>query len=171
MAAGVGADGGLVGDVQPAGGVEEVRRRQPQQQSVTWFARYGGSTRSVPRTWAEFDTYWDQVLTHQPVRHRTVAYGVGYAVKGWPRPGRVPAPVWAVVRHPLDRVSALITIGGLPPRARELLGLPWSDAQERRHRRLARAVRRLDPVLRRLPRSVTLHPIAAGAFARVSACR
>jgi uncharacterized protein (DUF2236 family) len=135
-------------------------------ESVTWFARYGVSARSVPRTWAEFDAYWEDALANRLVRHKTAAYGVGYATKGWPKPGRIPGPVWAVVKRPVNALSAFITIGGMPDRGREILGLPWTDDQERRYRRFARRVRALDPFVRRLPRRWTLHPIAARAFDR-----
>jgi len=138
-------------------------------ESVTWFERYGVSARDVPRTWAEFDVYWERMLAERLVRHRTAAYGVGYATKGWPRPAALPAPVWAVLSRPLNSVSAFITIGGMPERGRELLDLPWTPGQERAYRRFARGVRALDPVVRRLPRSLTMHPIAARAFARASA--
>ncbi|MEJ7832213.1 MAG: oxygenase MpaB family protein [Nocardioides sp.] len=135
-------------------------------ESVTWFERYGVSARGIPRTWAEFDAYFHTMLDDELVRHRTAAYGIGYATRGWPRPRRVPAMVWALVRRPLDAMSTLVTIGGMPPRGRHLLGLPWSVGQERRYRRLAGAVRRLDPLIRRLPPRFRLHPIAARAFAR-----
>lgn len=135
-------------------------------ESVTWFERYGVSARGIPATWAEFEAYWDDALDHRLVAHRTAAYGVGYTIKGWPRPKRVPRPVWWVVSRPLDAVSSSLTIGGLPPRAREILGLPWDDTRERRYQRFARTVRALDPVYRRLPARARLHPIAARAFAR-----
>ncbi|MDQ4053105.1 MAG: DUF2236 domain-containing protein [Actinomycetota bacterium] len=137
-------------------------------ESLTWFARYGVSARSTPRTWAEFEAYWDDALAHRLVRHRTAAYGVGYATKGWPRPRQVPAPVWFVIERPINSLSALVTIGGMPARGREILGLPWSEQQERRYRRFARGVRALDPLVRRLPRRWTMHPIAARAFERES---
>ena len=136
-------------------------------ESVTWYERYGVSApRGAPTTWAEFCAYWDDVLEHRLVKHRTAAYGVGYATKGWPRPRRVPAPVWLLVRGPLNTLSSFLTIGGLPPRARALLELPWDDRRERRYRRFARAVRALHPVLRRVPARLGLHPIAARAYAR-----
>jgi uncharacterized protein (DUF2236 family) len=135
-------------------------------ESVTWFERYGVSARGIPTTWAEFDAYWADALERRLVKHRTAAYGVGYATKGWPRPARVPRVVWWLVRCPVDAASASLTIGGLPPRAREILGLPWDDVRERRYRRFARLVRALHPVIRRLPPRLRLHPIAARAFAR-----
>lgn len=135
-------------------------------ESVVWFERYGVSARDVPRTWAAFSEYWDQMLAEELVAHRTAKYGVGYATKGWPRPRALPAPVWSVLGPGIDAPSAFLTIGGLPPRARELLELPWSQAQERRYQRFAAGVRAIDPVWRRLPGALRLHPIAAAAFRR-----
>ena len=135
-------------------------------ESITWFERYGVSARGIPTTWSEFEAYWDDALDHRLVKHRTAAYGVGYATKGWPRPARVPRPLWWLVRRPVNAVSAFLTIGGMPERARELLDLPWDGVRERRYRRFARLVRGLDPMVRRLPPRMRLHPIAARAFAR-----
>ncbi len=135
-------------------------------ESLTWFERYGVSARDIPTTWAEFEAYWQDALEHRLVRHRTAAYGVGYATKGWPRPRQLPAVVWWLVRGPVNALSSFVTIGGMPPRSREILGLPWDESRERRYRRFAAAVRSLDPLLRRLPSRIRLHPIAARAFAR-----
>lgn len=137
-------------------------------ESVTWFARYGVSARSVPRTWAEFDAYFDETLATRLVKHRTASYGVGYAVKGWPRPARVHPLLWWFVRRPLDAVSASVTIGGMPQKGREILDLPWDAARERRYRRFATVVRAADPLIRRLPRRLTMHPIAVAGFSRVA---
>ena len=149
--------------IRPLGRAE---KDQIIAESVTWFERYDVSARGIPTTWAAFEAYWDDALEHRLVRHRTAAYGVGYATKGWPRPARVPRPLWWLVRRPVDAISSSLTIGGLPPRAREILGLPWDDDRERRYRRVARLVRALDPLVRRLPPRLRLHPIAARAFAR-----
>jgi uncharacterized protein (DUF2236 family) len=139
-------------------------------ESVTWYHRYGVSApQGMPTTWSEFRAYWDDALARRLVKHRTAAYGVGYATKGWPRPTKVPRALWWVVRRPVNAVSGSLTIGGLPPEAREILDLPWDDARERRYRRFARVVRGLDPVVRRLPPRARLHPIAARAFAREGA--
>jgi len=146
--------------------LDEADRDRIVAESVTWFERYGVSSRGIPTTWAEFDAYFRRRLERDLVRHRTAAYGVGYATKGWPRPSRVPRPVWWLVRRPVNRFSSFLTIGGLPERARDLLGLPWDERRERRYRRFCRAVRALDPVLRRLPRRARMHPIAVRAYAR-----
>lgn len=138
-------------------------------ESVTWYRRYGVSEqigRPLPSTWAEFTGYWDTMMADEVVGHRIARYGVGYATKGWPRPAQVPRPVWWVVRRPLDKVSSFLTIGGMPERGRELLDLPWSARQQASYDRFARVVRALHPVVRRLPRRLSMAPIAARAFAR-----
>lgn len=144
----------------------DAEKEQLFAESITWFERYGVSATGTPRTYAEFCAYWDHALAQRLVAHRTAAYGVGYVTKGWPRPKKVPAPVWAVVKHPINSVSAFITTGGMPERAREILGLPWDEKRERRYQRFAALVRALDPAYRRLPAKVRVHPIALRAFER-----
>jgi uncharacterized protein (DUF2236 family) len=56
----------------------------------------------------------------------------------------VPSLVWRLVSPAFNPVAAFLTTGGLP-RARTLLGLAWSDRQERRYQRFA-AVWRSQPV-------------------------
>jgi uncharacterized protein (DUF2236 family) len=133
---------------------------------LTWFERYGVSARNLPTTWAEFEQYWDQALAERLVAHRTAAYGVGYATKGWPRPKKVPAALWFVLKRPINAISSSITIGGMPERGREILDLPWDEKRERNYRRFARASRALSPVYAKLPGKFRMHPIALRAFKR-----
>ena len=149
--------------IRPLGRAE---KEQIFGESVTWWERYGVSSRGTPQTYDEFEAYFEQALERRLVPHRTATYGVGYATKGWPRPARVPRPVWFLVRRPLDAVSSSLTIGGLPPRAREVLGLPWDAARERRYRRFARVVRAMDGAYARLPAKYRVHAIPRRAYRR-----
>jgi uncharacterized protein (DUF2236 family) len=142
-----------------------AERERLVAESVTWFERYGVSARGIPRTWAEFSAYFDRMLEERLVAHRTATYGVGYATKGWPRPKGFSRWAWWLVRRPLDAVSSSLTIGGMPPRAREILGLPWDEVRERRYRRFARVCRALAPAYDRLPARWRMHPIARRAYA------
>lgn len=146
--------------------LSEAEKAQIFEESVTWFERYGVSSRSTPQTYDDFVAYFDDTLERRLVAHRTATYGVGYATKGWPRPKRIPRPVWWLVRRPLNAVSASITIGGMPPRGREILGMPWSAQQERRYRRFASVCRALHPLYLRLPGRYRMHPIPLRAFQR-----
>jgi uncharacterized protein (DUF2236 family) len=114
-------------------------------ESKTWYRRYGVSDRPMPADYDEFVRYWDHMLDNVMVDHPTAKYGVGYVTKGFPCPNGVPSLVWRLVSPAFNPVAAFLTTGGLPPRARILLGLPWSDRQERRYQRFA-AVWRSRPV-------------------------
>ncbi|MDQ6641995.1 MAG: DUF2236 domain-containing protein [Actinomycetota bacterium] len=149
--------------------LSEAEKEQIFRESITWFDRYGLRAPRTPQTYAEFRAYFDDALACRLVAHRTASYGVGYATKGWPRPEHLPRPVWWLIRRPVDAISSSITVGGMPPPAREILGLPWDERRERRYRRFAAAMRRLRPVIDLLPRSRRMHPIPAAAFRRAEA--
>jgi uncharacterized protein (DUF2236 family) len=149
--------------------IKRLSRAEKEQvfaESITWYGRYGVSSRGTPRTYAEFESYFAQALEERLVAHRTAAYGVGYATKGWPRPRRIPAPVWWLVRRPANAVSSSLTIGGMPRRGREILGLPWDASRERRYQRFARLSRALDGAYRRLPGRLRVHVIPLRAYVR-----
>ena len=124
------------------------------------------SSRGTPQTYAEFVDYFEHALEERLVAHRTASYGVGYATKGWPRPKRIPAPVWWLVRRPVNAISSSLTIGGMPPRGREILGLPWDATRERRYQRFASMSRALNGLYDRLPGRYRMHPIPLRAFKR-----
>jgi uncharacterized protein (DUF2236 family) len=144
----------------------EQEKAQIFAESVTWFDRYGVSAHGTPRTYTEFTAYFERMLAEELVGHRIAVYGVGYARKGWPRPTTVHPALWWLVRRPVNAVSAFVTIGGLPPGARQLLGLSWDDRRERRYQRFARVCRALDTVYSRLPGKYRMHVIPLRAFQR-----
>ncbi|VEG45767.1 FadD27 [Mycolicibacterium flavescens] len=120
--------------------VKRLSREEKEQiylESKTWYRRYGVSDRPMPPTYDEFERYWDRMLDEIVVAHKTAVYGVGYVTKGFPRPKGVPAWAWKPIAPVFNPLAAFLTTGGLPPRARELLQLPWSERQERRYQRFA----------------------------------
>lgn len=70
------------------------------------------------------------------------------------RPGRA---LWRLVRAPISRVTIHQTTWQLRPAVRELLGLDWTVRDERRARRVARAIRAASAVT---PRPLRLLPPA-----------
>jgi uncharacterized protein (DUF2236 family) len=115
----------------------QAEKEQIYFESKTWYRRYGVSDRPMPANYQEFERYWDRMLDEIVVAHPTAKYGVGYVTKGFPCPKAVPAWLWRVIAPVFNPAAAFLTTGGLPPRARTLLGLPWSDRQERRYQRFA----------------------------------
>jgi uncharacterized protein (DUF2236 family) len=114
-----------------------AEKEQIYLESKTWYRRYGVSDRPMPANYAEFERYWDRMLDEIVVAHPTARYGVGYVTKGFPCPKAVPAWLWRMIAPVFNPVAAFLTTGGLPPRARTLLGLPWSHCEERRYQRFA----------------------------------
>jgi uncharacterized protein (DUF2236 family) len=120
--------------------VKRLSREEKEQiylESKTWYRRYGVSERAMPADYAQFERYWDKMLEEIVVAHPTAMYGVGYVTKGFPCPKGVPPALWRVIAVVFDPLAAFLTTGGMPPRARVLLGLPWSDRKERRYQRFA----------------------------------
>ncbi len=151
--------------------VKRLSREEKEQiylESKTWYRRYGVSERAMPADYAEFERYWDRMIEEIVVAHPTARYGVGYVTKGYPCPKGVPKPLWRVVAAVFNPLAAFLTTGGMPPRTRELLGLPWSQRQERRHQRFA-SLWRSRPVnwlWDHLPMGVRYNKFAQAGYAR-----
>lgn len=120
--------------------VKRLTREEKEQiylESKTWYRRYGVSDRPMPADYDEFERYWNRMIDEIVVAHPTAKYGVGYVTKGFPRPKGVSPMLWRVIAPVFNPVAAFLTTGGMPPRTRGLLGLPWSQRQERCYQRFA----------------------------------
>jgi len=143
-------------------------REQIYLESKTWYRRYGVSDRPMPASNAEFEQYWDRMMEQVVVAHPSAKYGVGYVTKGFPSPKAVHPLVWRLVEPIFNPLAAFLTTGGLPPRARDLLQLPWTDTQESRYQRFT-AMCRSQPVnwiWDRLPMRVRYSGYAVQGYAR-----
>lgn len=148
--------------------LSDAEKEQIYLESKTWYRRYGVSDRVMPATYADFQAYWERMLDRIVVAHPTAKYGVGYVTKGFPRPNGVHPLVWRVVSVGFNPLAAFLTTGGLPPQARRLLDLPWTDRQERRYQRFA-ALWRSAPVnwlWDRLPMTIRYNGYAQRGYAR-----
>ena len=147
----------------------EAEREQIYLESKTWYRRYGVSDRPMPADYAGFQAYWDRMMDEILVPHQTAQYGVGYVTKGFPRPKGVSPLAWRLVAPVFNPVAAFITTGGMPPRARDMLGLPWSERKERGYQAFA-ALWRSRPVnwlWDRLPMHVRYNTFAQEGYGRV----
>jgi uncharacterized protein (DUF2236 family) len=146
----------------------QAEKEQIYLESKTWYRRYGVSDRPMPANYAEFERYWDRMMDEIVVAHPTAKYGVGYVTKGFPCPKAVSPALWRVIAVVFNPVAAFLTTGGLPPRARDLLGLPWSERQERRYQRFAAfwRSRPVNWVWDHLPMGVRYNGYALKGYAR-----
>jgi uncharacterized protein (DUF2236 family) len=98
--------------------------------------------KEIPPTYDDYLARFDDVVANTLVAHPT-AYEFLAATRHVPPPPGLPAwlrPVWRVAALVPGRAQHFVTVGTLPPRAREILGLPWTDRDERRLRLLGRIV-------------------------------
>jgi uncharacterized protein (DUF2236 family) len=121
-----------------------VGRLSGAEREAMWrdYVRFGelfGMPRDVaPATYSEFREWWDARLETGEVflteEARVVGYETGFGI---------PVPP---VNRPGMRALEFLLRGTLPPRARELYGLPWSWADQRAFDALALAIRRGRPI-------------------------
>ncbi|GGU15500.1 oxygenase MpaB family protein [Streptomyces lateritius] len=109
--------------------------------------------RDMPQTIEEFWPYYRKMLAEE-LEATVVVRELVDPGRPVPPPDRGPLPlrlllraVWPVVEPPLSRFRRFITVGLMPPDAREAIGLEWTDGQERALRRFARVVRTVVPTL------------------------
>ncbi|PYE16840.1 uncharacterized protein (DUF2236 family) [Williamsia limnetica] len=144
----------------------DAEKEQIYAESITWYRRYGVSDRPMPATYADFVEYWDRTVDEVLVPHKTARYGVGYVTRGYPLPPGMHPVVWKVLSRVVNPFAAFITTGGMPPRSREQLELPWSERKERNYRRFCAGVRAIDPIYRRLPAKVRYNKYALKGYAQ-----
>ncbi|WP_127781820.1 oxygenase MpaB family protein [Rhodococcus sp. X156] len=144
----------------------EAQKEQLYAESVQWYALYGMPMQDVPATWADFQRYWDHVVTDVLVASETVRRSRALNDRMPERPTeRIPRLVWLLAGPKLNRLLAWVTRGTLPPVARRKLGWDWSAEDERRLRRFGTVVR---VAFRLLPPTWRLSPAARAAIRRHS---
>jgi uncharacterized protein (DUF2236 family) len=115
--------------------------------------------KEIPPTYDAYRKHFDDVVEHTLVAHPTT-YTFLKATRTVPPPPALPAvlrPVWRAAMAAPGRLQHFVTIGTLPPKAREKLGLAWTTRDERRLRTLGKAVATIVPLL---PERLRYFPIA-----------
>ena len=115
--------------------------------------------KEIPPTYDAYRKYFDDMLDHTLVAHPTV-YEFLEASRRVPPPPGLPKPLrplWRIAMDVPGRVQHFVTVGTLPPKAREILGLTWTGRDERALRALGFVVGRLVPLL---PERLRYFPIA-----------
>lgn len=115
--------------------------------------------RSLPQStaayWTYFDDMVDNVLENHPTAHNVLAT----AAQSPPMPG-LPAPLralWPAAGRVGAEVNRLITVGALPPAARDKLRLRWTRSDERQLRAFGTLAGQVNAAL---PERVKYMPIA-----------
>ncbi|GAA2304825.1 oxygenase MpaB family protein [Streptomyces violaceusniger] len=107
----------------------------------------GIDEREMPGSVEEFWPYY-RAMVRERLEPTVVARELAAPDAAVPPPGALPLRLlWPLLRPLFTRFRAFLTVGLMPPEAREAIGLAWTRGQERRLRWFGRAVRVVVPLL------------------------
>ncbi|MFF6938009.1 MULTISPECIES: oxygenase MpaB family protein [unclassified Streptomyces] len=146
----------------------EAQERALYQEWLQVGRVLGIHDRDMPQTIEEFWPYYRSMLAEE-VEATVVVRELVATDLPVPPPDRGPLALrlilkalWPVLLPPLARFRSFLTVGLMPPDAREAIGLDWTPGQERRLQRFGAVVRRIVPVL---PERLRYLPLARSARA------
>jgi uncharacterized protein (DUF2236 family) len=148
------------------GGLTEAEKRQLFDEHVQWYSMYGMSMRPVPKTWEDFQEYWDHMCRNVLENHMAARAVLDLStLQKPPWAPWMPEQLWAAQRKAMAPFMIWLTVGLYDPPVRELMGYEWSGRDEWLLRRFCWTVRVLWAVT---PRRLRLHPRARAGFDRAS---
>lgn len=145
-------------------GLTEADKRQLFDEHVTWYRMYGMSMRPVPKSWEDFQVYWDHMC--REVLEDTWAAREVLDLSTMPKPlnGRwIPDPAWSALLAVLGPAVVWVTVGLYDEPVRKLMGYSWSPVDEGLHRLFGRSV---NLAFKFLPRRRRMHPRARAGWDR-----
>ncbi|MFG2648858.1 oxygenase MpaB family protein [Streptomyces sp. NPDC048436] len=147
----------------------EAQERQLYAEWLQVGRILGIHDRDMPQSIEEFWPYYRKMLADE-LEETEVVRDLVATDRPVPPPDRGPfllrlllRTLWPALLPPLARFRRFVTIGLMPPDAREAIGLPWTRDQERRLRRFCLVVRTVVPLL---PERLRYLPMAREARRR-----
>jgi uncharacterized protein (DUF2236 family) len=146
------------------GGLTEAEKRQLFDEHVQWYRMYGMSMRPVPKSWEEFQQYWERVCRDQLQINQATLDIFQIRI---PKPKFVlmPTPVWDQLFKPLVAGQRWIAAGLFDPPVREKAGMRWTPGDEVLLRLLGKLV---ELMFVAVPDEIRLHPRALAAYRRAA---
>jgi uncharacterized protein (DUF2236 family) len=125
---------------------------------------YGMSMRPVPKSWEEFQEYWDH-MCHNVLENNWAAREVLDLSTMTKHPSLewIPDSLWRFQLQLMERFLKFVTVGLYDPPVRELMGYTWTPRQEWWHRRFCSLVHLVTIVT---PKRWMMHPRKRSAWDR-----
>ncbi|ALR10660.1 oxygenase MpaB family protein [Mycobacteroides saopaulense] len=123
-------------------GLTEAQKRQLFDEHIVWYRMYGMSMRPVPRTWEEFQEYWDHMCADVLEDNKATRDLLDFAQL--PKPPFLPMMpnwMWRLSLPVFTRFSEWVMVGMFDEPVRKRLGYTWTHRDERRLEWLGRANR------------------------------
>jgi uncharacterized protein (DUF2236 family) len=148
------------------GGLTDDQRRQLFDEHVTWYRLYGMSMRPVPKSWEEFQAYWEHMCANVLEDNYATREVLDLStMTKHPSLEWIPDWLWRINLKVMERFLLFVTVGLYDPPVRELLGYTWSPRQEWLHRRFGNLVHL---VTKLTPNRMMMHPRKRSAFDRAT---
>lgn len=148
------------------GGISEADKRQLFDEHVTWYRMYGMSMRPVPKSWEEFEEYWDHMCRN--VLENNYAAREVMDLSTMPKHPSlrwIPNPLWALNLKVMQRFLDFMTVALYDESVRELMGYSWSPRKQWLHDRLCNVI---TLVSKHGPKRRLMHPRKRSAMDRAS---
>ena len=144
------------------GGLTEAEKRQLFDEHVQWYRMYGMSMRPVPKSWEDFQEYWERVGRDELEINQATLDIFNMRV---PKPKFVlmPTPIWDQLFRPLVAGQRWIAAGLFEPPVREKAGMRWTPGDEVLLRVFGKLV---ELAFLAVPDEIRLHPRALSAYRR-----
>jgi uncharacterized protein (DUF2236 family) len=142
----------------------DEQKEQIWAEGLRWYSMYGMTMRDLPRSWVEFQAYWDHMCAE--ILEDNKATRDVLDMSGLDKPPIapwLPDPVWRVLRVPIGVGFTWMTVGMYDEPVRELLGYRWTWRDELARRAVREVSRR---VWRLVPFELRYHPRARSAWRR-----
>ena len=144
------------------GGLTEAEKRQLFDEHVQWYRMYGMSMRPVPKSWEEFQQYWERVCREELEINQATLDIFQIRI---PKPKFIlmPTPIWDQLFKPLVAGQRWIAAGLFDPAVREKAGMRWTPGDEVLLRIFGKMV---ELAFLAVPDEIRLHPRALAAYRR-----
>ena len=144
------------------GGLTEAEKRQLFDEHVQWYRMYEISMRPVPKSWEEFQEYWERVGREELEINQATRDIFQMRI---PKPKFVlmPTPIWDQMFKPLVAGQRWIAAGLFEPAVREKAGMRWTPGDEILLRVFGKLV---ELAFLAVPDEIRLHPRALAAYRR-----
>lgn len=155
----------LAGNFMPE--LSRAEREQLFQESRTWYSYYGvAEPENAPKTYDEYvkymDAMYDNLGPSETIDRSRIMNGLTLD----PPDPSVPRWAWKPVAPYASKLLLWVSIGLLPAKVRDNLGLEWTSSDQRKLNIFARATRRVFSVL---PRKARMVPMASRAIEKAEA--
>ncbi|MGV0373434.1 oxygenase MpaB family protein [Corynebacterium pilbarense] len=155
----------LAGNFMPD--MTRADREQLFQESRTWYSYYGvAEPENAPKSYDEYvaymDTMYDKLGPSETIDRSRIMNGLTLD----PPDPSVPRWAWKPIAPYASKLLLWVSIGLLPEKVRNSLGLEWTKSDQRKLDIFARATRTVFSVL---PRKARMVAIASRAFEKAEA--